>query len=252
MLGSNGISPLSVRYGGTDMLDILFVTDFVCPYCLVGKAALENALKETGIEAEIRIQPMELTEEPKERVDTYHDEVRKTHYKVLEEPAKQLGLDMKFPPAVIPRPYTRLAWEGWFYAKKQGLGREYSDLMYRAYFIDEKDIGDIDVLTGLAKTVGLNPEEYRKVLTDGTYREAEKMATDYSRNNLEVRGIPTIFINDQRVKMSRYTVEEAVELLTHLPEPSDDDSFSGCGPDGCGGPATEANDGGCGPDGCRF
>ena len=244
-----------MKHGGTDMLDILFVTDFVCPYCLVGKVALEEAIKETGIEAEIRIQPMELTEEPKERVDTYHDEVRKARYKVLEEPAGLLGLDMKFPPAVIPRPYTRLAWEGWYYAKKQGLGHEYSDLMYRAYFIDEKDIGDIDVLVKLAEEVGLDPEEYRKVLEDGTYREAEKMATDYSRNNLEVKGIPTIFINGQRVKISSFTVEEAKELLTNLPESSDDETFTGCGPDGCGGPAPEAEaeaDGGCGPDGCHF
>ena len=28
-------------------MDILFVTDFVCPYCLVAKVALEEALKET-------------------------------------------------------------------------------------------------------------------------------------------------------------------------------------------------------------
>ena len=91
------------------MLDILFVTDFVCPYCLVAKVALEEALRETGTEASIRIQPLELTQEPKQRVDTYHDEERKKRYQILVEPAKALGLDMKLPPAVCPRPYTRLA-----------------------------------------------------------------------------------------------------------------------------------------------
>ena len=114
------------------MLEILFVTDFVCPFCIVAKAALDEAIKKTGVEAVIKIQPMELTEEPKERVDTYHDEVRKAKYKVLESPAQALGIDMKFPPAVVPRPYTRLAWEGWFHAKKKGLGDVYSDLRYKA------------------------------------------------------------------------------------------------------------------------
>ena len=33
------------------MLDILFVTDFVCPYCLVAKEALNQALKEGGVKA---------------------------------------------------------------------------------------------------------------------------------------------------------------------------------------------------------
>ena len=238
------------------MLEIQFVTDFVCPYCLVGKAALEEAIKKTGIEAEIKIQPMELTEEPKERVDTYHDEVRKAKYGVLASPAKALGLDMKFPPAVVPRPYTRLAWDGWFFAKKKGLGHEYSDLMYRAYFIDEKDIGDIDVLVALAESIGLDGAEYRKALEDGTFYEAQRMASDYSRYNLEVKGIPTLFINGQRVKMAEYTVEEAVKLLTELPEPVSADEAGGCGPDGCGGPAPASaeaeDDGGCGPDGCHF
>ena len=89
------------------MLDILFVTDFVCPYCLVAKVALEEALRETGLEAQVRVQPLELTPEPKERVDTCHDEERKKHYQILVEPARALGLDMKLPPAVCPRPYTR-------------------------------------------------------------------------------------------------------------------------------------------------
>ena len=65
------------------MLNILFVTDFVCPYCLVAKVALEEALKETGIEAEIQVQPLELTQEPDLRVDTCHDENRKAHYQMF-------------------------------------------------------------------------------------------------------------------------------------------------------------------------
>ena len=105
------------------MLDILFVTDFVCPYCLVAKVALEEALKETGIEAQIRIQPLELTPESRERVDVCHDEARKKRYQILVEPAKALGLDMKLPPAVCPRPYTRLAFEGMFFAREEEIGR---------------------------------------------------------------------------------------------------------------------------------
>ena len=119
------------------MLDILFVTDFVCPYCLVAKEALDQSLRELGLEAKISLQPLELTEEPNPRVDTCHDEKRKAHYQVLVEPCRQMGLDMKLPPNVCPRPYTRLAFEGYFYAQEQGRGEVYGDKVYRAYFIDE-------------------------------------------------------------------------------------------------------------------
>lgn len=215
------------------MLNILFVTDYVCPYCLVAKEALKQALEETGIEAQILMQPLELTEEPKERVDTYHDETRKAHYQILVEPARQLGLDMKLPPAVVPRPYTRLAFEGWYFARKFGLENAYSDRMYRAYFIDEKDIGDLEVLVSLAESIGLDPAEYRKALLAGTYSKEEKEDVAYSRNVLQVKGIPAIYINGQKAALQTYTKEEMIGILTQQEEISGEGGFS-CGPDGCG------------------
>lgn len=214
------------------MLNILFVTDYVCPYCLVAKEALKQALEETGIEAQILMQPLELTEEPRERVDTWHDETRRAHYQVLVEPAKQLGLDMKLPPAVVPRPYTRLAFEGWYFARKYGLEDAYSDLMYRAYFIEEKDIGDPEVLVSLAERIGLDPEEYRKALLSGTYSKEEKEDVSYSKNVLQVKGIPAIYINGQKAALQTYTKEEMVRILTQQEEISGEGGFS-CGPDGC-------------------
>ena len=132
-------------------MQILFVSDYVCPYCLVAKEALKQALAETGMEAEITWQPYELTPESRERVDTWHDEKRRANYQILVEPCARLGLDMKLPPHVIPRPYTRLAFEGWYYACGQGKADAYNDLVYQAYFILEQDIGDISVLAELAK-----------------------------------------------------------------------------------------------------
>ncbi|MDO4336969.1 MAG: DsbA family protein [Eubacteriales bacterium] len=196
------------------MKEILFVTDFVCPYCFVAKAALEEALKETGIPARVTVQPFELTEEPKERVDTYHDEERKSRYQILAEPARQLGLDMKFPPAVSPRPYTRLAFEGWFFAADRGCGNRYSDLIYRAYFIEEKDIGNPDVLTELAESIGLDKDEFKEALNLGTYSAAEKEAVAYSRDTLKITCVPTLYIDGEKTNLQEYTKEELIRLLS--------------------------------------
>ena len=214
------------------MLDILFVTDFVCPYCLVAKVALEEALKETGLEAEIRIQPLELTPEPRERVDTCHDEARKKRYQILVEPARALGLDMKLPPAVCPRPYTRLAFEGLYYAQETGLGERYADLVYRAYFEKELDIGELEVLCGIAGEAGLDVEGYRQALLQGTYTQKVKEETAYSRDVLKVSGVPTVYLNGESVSIETYTKEEMVRILQQGQEASA--SGFHCGVDGCG------------------
>lgn len=215
-----------------DVMDILFVTDYVCPYCLVAKAALEAALRETGIEAVVRIQPLELTPEPKERVDTFHDQERRKHYQILVEPAKALGLDMKLPPAVCPRPYTRLAFEGMYYAREKGLDEKYSDLVYRAYFEQEQDIGEMDVLCGIAEKAGLDREEFRRALTGGIYTKQVKEETAYSREVLKVGGVPAIYINGTSVSVEKYTKEEMMEILEQG-QASAGSGFA-CGIDGCG------------------
>lgn len=213
------------------MLNILFVTDYVCPYCLVAKTALDEALKETGMEADIQIQPYELTPESRERVDVCQDEERKKHYQILVEPARALSLDMKMPPAVCPRPYTRLAFEGMFFAREQGKEAEYSDLVYRAYFEKELDIGELDVLCTLAGQAGLDKKAFRQALEAGTYAAQEKEAVNYSAKELEVTGVPTIYLNGKKVAVESYTKAEMVQLLKE----GQKNAVTGmcCGIDGC-------------------
>lgn len=211
-------------------MEILFVTDYVCPYCLVAKEALRQAMEITGQQVHITTQPYELTPEPKEQVDTWHDARRRAGYQVLEEPCRKLNLPMKLPPKVIPRPYTRLAFEGWFYACEHGRGEAYSDAVYKAYFLEEQDIGKIPVLKEIARRVGLDAEDFAEALEKGTYTESEKEAVAYSRNVLKPTGVPTIYIDGEKVMLSEYTKEEMVEVL--LGAEATKNGFC-CGEDGC-------------------
>lgn len=212
-------------------MDILFISDYVCPYCLVAKEALFQACDALGIKPNITWQPFELTPEPRERVDTYHDARRRAGYQILVEPCRQLGLDMKLPPKVIPRPYTRLAFEGWYYACENGRGEEYNSAVYNAYFIDERDIGQIDVLVSIAEAVGLDGAGFRQALLNGTYTAAEQAAVRYAREELKPRGVPTIYIDDRQIQLEQYTKAEMMRILNDASFVSMDAHF--CGPDGC-------------------
>lgn len=241
-------------------MKILFVSDYVCPYCLAAKEAMLRAVKELGIEPEIIWHPFELTAEPKPQVDTYHDEERKAHYQVLKEPCRQMGLDMKLPPYVVPRPYTRLAFEGYFYAKEQGKGEGYNDLMYKAYFIDEKDIGDPEVLCSLAGKAGLDVEEYRRALQQGVYTEKMKEANRHAREELHVTHVPTIYFDDTEISVEKYTEEEFLSVFRRFMEQETngaDQQIPVAAPQQKPAESEETEDhaghsGGCGPDGCSI
>lgn len=212
-------------------MEILFVTDYVCPYCIVARAALKEALARTSIEAVITWQPFELTPEDRPRRDMSDPTPERiAQMAVLAEKGRRLGLSLKLPPNVHPRPYTRLAFEGWYYACAHGRGDAYADAMYRAYFEEELDIGSIPVLAAIAARLGLDAADLTAALENGTYTAAEQEAAAYARNVLKPSGVPTLFIDGVRVMLKDYTAEELVEILNSATSQA---GFA-CGENDCG------------------
>jgi len=62
--------------------------------------------------------------------------------------------------------------------------------IYRAYFVDKRNIGDPEVLLDIVKSVGLPAEEARTVLEERRFREA--VDTDWAKSHqYGVTGVPT-------------------------------------------------------------
>ena len=86
--------------------------------------------------------------------------------------------------------------------------------MYRAYFVEELDIGSIPVLAGIAARLGLDADALTAALEQGTYTQQERSAVAYSRNVLKPSAVPTLYVDGKKVMMEEYTVEEAIRILT--------------------------------------
>jgi predicted DsbA family dithiol-disulfide isomerase len=85
---------------------------------------------------------------------------------------------------------SRLAQELGKWAETQPGGEVIHDALYRAYFAQGRNIGDIDVLVEVAREVGLPAEEARKALTERTFSPA--VDRDWARaREMGVTGVPT-------------------------------------------------------------
>ena len=85
---------------------------------------------------------------------------------------------------------SRLAQELGAWADTQPDGGAIHDALYRAYFVDGRDIGDIDVLVGLAASAGLSAEGARDVLTGRRFKDA--VDADWAKSrDYGVTGVPT-------------------------------------------------------------
>lgn len=70
--------------------------------------------------------------------------------------------------------------------------------IYRAYFVDGKNISNTDVLLGIVESVGLPTEPAREVLTKRTFKSAVDQDVRKARQ-YGVNGIPTFVAGNQGV-----------------------------------------------------
>jgi predicted DsbA family dithiol-disulfide isomerase len=85
---------------------------------------------------------------------------------------------------------SRLAQELGKWADTQAGGGAIHDALYRAYFVDARNIGDPDVLVEIAQAVGLPGLEARAVLAERRFKDAVDADWTKSRD-YGVTGVPT-------------------------------------------------------------
>lgn len=93
---------------------------------------------------------------------------------------------------------SRLAQELGKWADTQEGGDKIHDLLYRAYFVDNLNIGDVDELVKIAATAGLDENVARQVIIERQF-EAE-VDEDWKRSRaIGVTGVPTFYSNEMAV-----------------------------------------------------
>ena len=93
---------------------------------------------------------------------------------------------------------SRLAQELGKWADTQEGGEALHDAIYKAYFVDGRNIGDPEVLVSLAQSVGLSAEDARKLLDERSFKSAVDQDWATSRQ-IGVTGVPTFVAEGQGV-----------------------------------------------------
>ena len=85
---------------------------------------------------------------------------------------------------------SRLAQELGKWADTQPGGWAIHDALYKAYFVEARNIGDLDILVEIAGSVGLPADEARAVLTERRFKDA--VDADWAKSRqYGVTGVPT-------------------------------------------------------------
>ncbi|MGL4641553.1 MAG: DsbA family oxidoreductase, partial [Cetobacterium sp.] len=115
-------------------------------------------------------------------------------------------------PTVNPKPRTALAFEGLYTAEKYNKGIEYIRGVLDAYWLHNRDIGNINVLTDVAKNLGIPENEFSESLSSGEFKEQHyKLNLEVSDYDFDV--VPTFYIDEVQLKNFPRRIEKWLEIL---------------------------------------
>ena len=177
-------------------------SDYTCPWCYVGWARLESALRRVreGVDVHVRWRPYEIhAEVPPEGMPVedlpYSPEQWAQMQEALRRSAAEEGLEVGMRPKVSNTHRALMAGE---YARVEERERfpGFHEALFKGYFAEGRDLGDPDVVEDIARSCGLDVDRMTKALNEGEYESAITETTDTARR-LGITGTPT-FIFDVR------------------------------------------------------
>ncbi len=199
-------------------LHVTLFSDFICPFCYVGLRTIGKLKSEFDLEVEWRgfqIHPdWPPTGIPAEKVYGAEGSAARTAaWGRISAMADAVGLAMK-PPAMLTNSHRALA--ACEAAIEAGRGEDFEERVYRAYFFDGANIGDLDVLKNLGAEVGLD----RGLI--GEAIASPKVELKLKNNALiahrrGVSGVPTFFLGEYPV-VGAQSLDAMRKILTRAGE----------------------------------
>ena len=158
-----------------DTLTIDIVSDVVCPWCYLGEKRLEMALEEAPQPVALRWRPYQLDPTiPDGGLDRAEYMAKKFgksgKLQTVHDNLTRLGAEVGLPFAfdkIKRAPNTLDAHRLIRWANSAGVQGKVVDRLFKAYFVEGRDIGDRDVLIDIAGECGLDARLVEKLLAEG-------------------------------------------------------------------------------------
>jgi predicted DsbA family dithiol-disulfide isomerase len=203
-------------------LDIL--SDPICPWCFIGKANLDRALEQRPDHPfVIEWHPFQLNPDmPAEGMDRRaymeakfggRDGAVRAYTPVLQA-AERAGLTINFE-GIARTPSTLDAHRLIHWAGLEGRQTAAVSALFRAYFVEGRDIGDAATLADIAGAIGLDRAMVERLLASEADAE-DIRARDAHARERGVNGVPTFVIASQHVVVGAQPADLWLQVIDEL------------------------------------
>lgn len=205
-------------------LDI--VSDVVCPWCIIGYKNLQTAISEMHLEEvlEIEWQPFELNPQMPIEGENLRDHVARKYGSTAEQ-SKQarenlnaLGQEVGFTfnyfeqMKIVNTHSAHILLE---YAHAHGKQTQFKQRLFTAFFSEQKDVSDPQVLAIELTTVGLDANEGLSLLNSkDASRNLKKVEEQWIK--LGISSVPTVVFNRTSALNGAQSIDSYKQVLSEL------------------------------------
>lgn len=208
-----------------DKMKIEIWSDIACPYCYIGKRKLEKALEQFPHRDDIELVWHSYELDPDltaaesckpysaymmKRFDYTEEQVQKLNAKITKL-AKEVELDYNFDQLIVAN--TSKALRMVKLAALSNLATEMEEVLFKAYFVDGKNIGSNDTLVELGTQIGLEKSAIIELLNSDRFAADIKSNIEYSENELNLEYIPFYLFNNKHVVQGSIAIENYLNIL---------------------------------------
>lgn len=182
------------------IVQIDIVSDVVCPWCIVGFRQLDLALKERNVLANLRWHPFELNPNMPPEGQNLREHIMEKYGSTVEQSQQardrltQIGAELGFTfnfndDSRMVNTFAAHQLLDW--AETQGRQHPLKMALFEAYFTNQQDVSQSEVLLDAAQAAGLDRDAARAALTSGDHSASvrEKQQFWTSRG---VSGVPSM------------------------------------------------------------
>jgi predicted DsbA family dithiol-disulfide isomerase len=191
---------MASTYTGEDTATVTVYSDYVCPFCYIGKESLNRYREETEREVRVDWHPFDLRAQkrrPSGEIDhsvedgkdeAYYEQARKNVEKLKEKYDIEM-IEFDKVPEEVDSLDAQIAS---FYIKEEHPENweAFDEAVFEALWVDGRDIGDARVLAEIAEDVGLEGDEVLGAVEDENLRERLSETFLEAQEN-GIAGVPT-------------------------------------------------------------
>ena len=229
-------------------MKITYWSDYACPYCYIGEARLKKAIADIWELKDVEIEMKAFQLDPSAGEHAAGDTQTRFAHKYgisMQEAGETIehisqmgiaeGLDFKYATTLFTNTMdahrlTKLAQS----KNDPELAEKIIEALFKAYFTDNKELADKELLQKIGEDAGLDAEEVKEVLSSDKYKD-EVLLDEREAARYGIHAVPFFVVGQYGISGAQSVDGMKATIMKVMEESAGAVTEQGmsCGPDGC-------------------